>query len=94
MITVGASLDYQLSILNCLRPVILVSDVTELDLLAGDLNLLEVSEFVLPLLFEVNAVAIGKLDALHLLVSLRLEELDLAVLRQAALTHPSQQVGG
>ena len=51
------------------------------------------SELVLPLLLEVDAVAVGELDALHLLVRLRLQELDLAVLRQAALRHPCEQVG-
>ena len=76
------------------RPVVFILHVTELDFLAGDDDLLEVTHLVLPLLLEVDAVAVGELDRLHLLVGLGLEELDLAVLRQAALCHPSQQVGG
>ena len=45
-----------------LCPVVLVLHVAELDGLAGDLNLLEVTQLVLPLLLEVDAVAVGELD--------------------------------
>ena len=76
-----------------LCPVVLINNVTELNLLAGNDDLLKVSELVLPLLLKVHAVAIGKLNALHLLVGLRLQELDFTVLRKAALTHPGQKVG-
>ena len=47
---------------SILCPVVLVLHVAELDGLTGDLNLLEVTQLVLPLLFEVDAVAVGELD--------------------------------
>ena len=43
-------------------PVVLILNVAELNLLAGDCDLLEVSHLVLPLLLEIYAVAVGELD--------------------------------
>ncbi len=76
-----------------LCPLVLELDRANLDVLAGDGDLLEVTNLVFPLLLEVYAVAVLKLDGLHSLACLCLEELDAAVLREVALCHPSQQVG-
>ena len=48
--------------------------------------------FVFPFLLEIDTVAVLKLDRLHRLAGLGLQELNLSVFRQVTLYHPCQQI--
>ena len=75
-----------------LCPLIVIGDGAVLDFTAGDSNLLVMTHLVFPIFDKVNAVAIGKLNGLHLVASLCLVENDRTILAKVGRGHPFQKV--
>ena len=76
-----------------LCPCILELHRADLNVLTRDKNLLVVAFLICPVLFEIYAVGASELDGLHHLQGLCLKELNLTILLQETVTHPSHQFG-